>query len=82
MDQEGIYRKSGGNAQTKQVREGFEADSNYDISDPDLDIHSVTSAMKQYLRQLHVPLITHEAYQAFLDSGSKSNRALIWLNRC
>lgn len=71
MDQEGIYRKSGGTAQTKQVREGFEADGNYDISDPDLDIHSVTSAMKQYLRQMKIPLITHDSYQPFLDAGSK-----------
>lgn len=71
MDVEGVYRKSGGTSQVNQVRSGFEADSEYDISDPDLDIHSVTSALKNYFRRLPVPLITYDVYDQFLEAGRK-----------
>ncbi|KAK2764282.1 Rho-type gtpase-activating protein [Arachnomyces sp. PD_36] len=68
MDMEGIYRKSGGSSQVQQIREGFEANpSDYDISDPDLDIHAVTSALKQYLRKLPMPLITFDVYDKLLE---------------
>ena len=69
MDMEGIYRKSGGAGQVKLVQQGFERDNNYDISDPDLDIHSVTSALKQYFRKLPVPLISFDVYDALLEAG-------------
>lgn len=69
MDVEGIYRKSGGNSQVQQVRDGFERDlNNGDISDPDLDIHAVTSGLKQYFRKLPVPLITYDVYDSLLDT--------------
>lgn len=65
---EGIYRKSGGSSQVQQIREGFEKNpSDYDISDPDLDIHAVTSALKQYLRKLPNPLITFDVYDKLLE---------------
>lgn len=69
MDVEGIYRKSGGSGQVNQVRAGFEKDPEYDISDPDLDIHAVTSALKQYFRRLPNPLITFEVYDELLAAG-------------
>ncbi|EMD85955.1 hypothetical protein COCC4DRAFT_175694 [Bipolaris maydis ATCC 48331] len=69
MDVEGIYRKSGGTSQVNQVRKGFETDSEHDISDPDLDIHSITSALKNYFRRLPVPLITFDVYDQFLEAG-------------
>jgi hypothetical protein len=71
MDVEGIYRKSGGTSQVNQVRSGFEADNDHDISDPDLDIHAVTSAVKNYFRRLPVPLITFAVYDQFLEAGRK-----------
>lgn len=71
MDVEGVYRKSGGTSQVNQVRSGFEADNEHDISDPDLDIHSVTSALKNYFRRLPVPLITYSVYDQFLEAGRK-----------
>lgn len=82
MDVEGIYRKSGGTSQVNQVRSGFEADNDHDISDPDLDIHAVTSAMKNYFRRLPVPLITFSVYDQFLEAGreyftSKSRKQLL-----
>lgn len=71
MDVEGIYRKSGGNSQVTQVKNGFEANNEYDITDPDLDIHAVTSALKNYFRRLPVPLITYDVYDQFLEAGRK-----------
>ncbi|KAH0365631.1 RhoGAP-domain-containing protein, partial [Aureobasidium melanogenum] len=69
MDMEGIYRKSGGSGQVKLIQQGFEKDGAYDISDPDLDIHAVTSALKQYFRKLPNPLITYEAYDPLLEAA-------------
>ncbi|ETN43640.1 uncharacterized protein HMPREF1541_02799 [Cyphellophora europaea CBS 101466] len=72
MDMEGIYRKSGGNSQVQQVRDAFERlhtdTSAIDevISDPDMDIHAVTSGLKQYFRKLPMPLITYEVYDKLL----------------
>ncbi|KAK2784900.1 Rho-type gtpase-activating protein [Onygenales sp. PD_12] len=68
MDAEGIYRKSGGSSQVQMIRDGFEKSADYDISDPDLDIHAVTSALKQYFRKLPTPLITYDVYDKLLDA--------------
>ncbi|KAK5112269.1 hypothetical protein LTR62_004430 [Meristemomyces frigidus] len=72
MEIEGIYRKSGGSGQVKIVQQGFEKDGNYDISDPDLDIHAVTSTLKQYFRRLPTPLITYDIYELLLAAGSSA----------
>ncbi|EAW07564.1 putative Rho GTPase activator Rga [Aspergillus clavatus NRRL 1] len=70
MDMEGIYRKSGASSAIQTIREGFErSPQDYDISDPDLDIHAVTSALKQYFRKLPTPLITYEVYETIIDTG-------------
>lgn len=78
MDVEGIYRKSGGNSQVQQVKEWFENPSkDFDLSDPDLDIHAVTSGLKQYFRRLPTPLITYDVYDKLLDTttiADKDNR--------
>ncbi|MBE7181077.1 MAG: hypothetical protein INR71_07690, partial [Terriglobus roseus] len=70
MDVEGVYRKSGGSGQVNAVRAGFERDANHDVSDPDLDIHAVTSCLKQYFRRLPVPLITFDVYDGLLEAAS------------
>ncbi|KAF2402018.1 RhoGAP-domain-containing protein [Trichodelitschia bisporula] len=69
MDVEGIYRKSGGSGQVNIVKGGFEKDNDYDISDPDLDIHAVTSTLKQYFRRLPTPLITFDVYDQLLEAS-------------
>lgn len=73
MDVEGIYRKSGGSGQVNQLKSGFEAiaptsTETFDISDVDLDIHAVTSTLKQYFRRLPVPLITYDVYDSLLEA--------------
>lgn len=74
MDVEGIYRKSGGSGQVNQVKAGFEQGEEYDISDPELEIHAVTSCLKQYFRRLPVPLITFDVYDYLLDAARVEDR--------
>lgn len=72
MDQEGIYRKTGGTSQINMIKDGFEKNfENYDISDPDLDITAVTSVLKQYFRKLPNPLLTFDVYERVLESNGK-----------
>ncbi|PYH81465.1 RhoGAP-domain-containing protein [Aspergillus uvarum CBS 121591] len=76
MDMEGIYRKSGASSAIQTIREGFErSPHDYDISDPDLDIHAVTSALKQYFRKLPTPLITFEVYENIIETGEITSQA-------
>lgn len=72
MDVEGIYRKAGGHAQQESIKVGFQNTDDYDISDPDLDIHAVSSVLKQYLRVMANPLLTYEIYDRIVDSTRKS----------
>lgn len=75
IDAEGIYRKSGGSGLVKTIQQGFDKDGgNYNISDPDLDIHAVTSALKQYFRKLPNPLITYEAYDGVLHAAQITDK--------
>ncbi|KAJ6783135.1 hypothetical protein PWT90_01433 [Aphanocladium album] len=73
MDQEGIYRKTGGNSQVNQIKEGFEKSEHFDISDPDMDITAVTSVLKQYFRKLPMPLLTFDVYDRVLESNAISD---------
>ncbi|KAL2865338.1 putative Rho GTPase activator Rga [Aspergillus lucknowensis] len=76
MDMEGIYRKSGASSAIQTIREGFErSPQDYDISDLDLDIHAVTSALKQYFRKLPVPLITYDVYEKIIETGEITSRS-------
>lgn len=71
MDAEGIYRKSGGSGQVKMIQEGFDRVDDFDISDPSIDIASVTSVLKQYFRKLPTPLLTFDVYDRVLESAGK-----------
>lgn len=71
MDAEGIYRKSGGSGQVKMIQEGFDRVDDFDISDPSIDIASVTSVLKQYFRKLPTPLLTFDVYDRVLESASE-----------
>lgn len=82
MDVEGIYRKSGGQSQVLQVKDVFERSNptatsieiSEVISDSDMDIHAVTSGLKQYLRKLATPLITFDVYDSLLATTAIDNR--------
>lgn len=74
MDYEGIYRKSGGAAQMRSIQLSFEQGLDPDLTDDDEynDICAVTSILKQYFRELPIPLITFELYPKFLDAIGKA----------
>lgn len=70
MDYEGIYRKSGGSAQSKAITNLFER-GDYDAfnlkdSDSFNDISSVTSVLKSYFRALPNPLLTYTLHESFV----------------
>lgn len=53
------------------IKDSFETSppqQNLEISDPDLDIHAVSSTLKQYFRRLPNPLITYEVYDKVLET--------------
>lgn len=76
MEYEGIYRKTGGSSQSKQIQQLFERGDYdaFDLADVEAfnDISSVTSTLKTYFRQLPNPLLTHGLHESFVAAASKS----------
>lgn len=74
MEYEGIYRKTGGSSQSKQITQLFERGDYdaFDLADVDAfnDISSVTSVLKTYFRSLPNPLFTHELHESFVTAAS------------
>ncbi|KAI8355635.1 hypothetical protein EDC96DRAFT_264281 [Choanephora cucurbitarum] len=70
MDYEGIYRKSGGVGQMRQIQQAFEKGDLPDLIDEEKwnDICAVTSVLKQYFRDLPNPLFTYELHPKFMDA--------------
>ncbi|KAG0748745.1 hypothetical protein G6F23_001636 [Rhizopus arrhizus] len=75
LDYEGIYRKSGGAAQTKAIQLAFDQGDSVDLCNEDEfnDVCAITSALKQYFRELPNPLITFESYQELIDISIMDN---------
>uniref|UniRef100_A0A060T1E4 ARAD1C15928p n=1 Tax=Blastobotrys adeninivorans TaxID=409370 RepID=A0A060T1E4_BLAAD len=69
---EGIYRKSGGKSHITSIEDAFahRQESKYDevLSG---DISGATSALKQYLRYLPVPLVTYDVYDDYIRAGGE-----------
>ena len=76
MEYEGIYRKTGGSSQSKQITQLFERGDYeaFDLADLDSfnDVSSVTSVLKTYFRQLPNPLLTHKLHESFVVASSES----------
>ncbi|KDN50825.1 RhoGAP-domain-containing protein [Tilletiaria anomala UBC 951] len=70
MDYEGIYRKSGGTSQLKLITQLFERRQPFDLDDQSRfnDISAVTSVLKNYFRELPVPLLTYELHEQFVEA--------------
>jgi hypothetical protein len=75
MEYEGIYRKTGGSSQSKQITQLFEKGDydSFDLADVEVfnDISSVTSVLKTYFRQLPNPLLTHALHESFVAAASE-----------
>lgn len=69
---EGIYRKSGGKSHITAIEDAFahRQESKYDevLSG---DISGATSALKQYLRYLPIPLVTYDVYDDYIRAGGE-----------
>ncbi|WWC71939.1 uncharacterized protein I206_105898 [Kwoniella pini CBS 10737] len=74
MEYEGIYRKTGGSSQSKQITQLFERGDYdaFDLTDLEIfnDISSVTSVLKTYFRSLPNPLLTHALHESFVAAAS------------
>ncbi|KAG0316450.1 hypothetical protein BGZ99_006907 [Dissophora globulifera] len=70
LDVEGIYRRSGMAAEARQMVQAYDAGLQPDLMDTSIyqDICSITSVLKQYLRNLPDPLIPYNLYQDFLEA--------------
>ncbi|KAL9546432.1 hypothetical protein MBANPS3_006663 [Mucor bainieri] len=70
MDYEGIYRKSGGVGQMRQIQQSFEKGEIPNLIDEEKwnDICAITSVLKQYFRELPNPLFTYELHSKFMDT--------------
>ncbi|KAF9317025.1 hypothetical protein BG003_001299 [Podila horticola] len=70
LELEGIYRRSGMSAESRKLVEAFNNDHPPDLTDPEIyqDICSITSALKQFLRNLPEPLIPSSLYDGFMDA--------------
>lgn len=81
MEYEGIYRKTGGSSQSKQITQLFEKGDydSFDLSDTEVfnDISSVTSVLKNYFRQLPNPLLTHALHESFVTAACRSSSLLL-----
>ncbi|KZO95564.1 RhoGAP-domain-containing protein [Calocera viscosa TUFC12733] len=77
MDYEGIYRKTGGSSQCKNITQLFEK-GNYeafDLNDVQAfnDVSSITSVLKTYFRSLPNPLFTHALHEKFVIAGENND---------
>ncbi|CAM9886820.1 unnamed protein product [Lampetra planeri] len=66
---EGIYRKSGANTKVKELRQQLDNDVN-SVNLDDYQVHVIGSVLKQWLRELPVPLMTFDLYDEFLRAVS------------
>jgi len=74
LDHEGIYRKNGGNSQSKLITQLFERGdySTFDLLDSERfnDVSSITSVLKSYFRTLPNPLLTFVLHDEFMFASS------------
>lgn len=77
MQQEGIYRISGNQTEVRELSRQF---GSMDFQPPDhTPLHTVSGALKLYLRELNPPLIPFEFYSSFMNSQSKDEKIILFL---
>lgn len=65
MDQEGLFRLSGGKAEIESMRTSIDRGGDVNFAHV-YDSHSVSGLVKMFLRDLPEPLLTYEAYPSFI----------------
>lgn len=74
MDSEGIYRRSGGAGQTREIQQLFDQGKVPDLTDDVSkwnDISAITSVLKLYFRNLPDPLFTFALHDNFIQAIRK-----------
>ena len=91
LEDQGLYRVVGvasrvnkliQSALIKHKSTNADATGNRDFSTEDWEIRTVTSALKQFFRNLPEPLMTFRLHQAFIHAASKSQAFLSSLASC
>ena len=79
LDTEGIYRKPGSKSQIDAILEQFGPTGDPKVGEELLggEIQAVSSAVKQYLRGLSIPVISYDAYEAFIAAGNSQNSEML-----
>uniref|UniRef100_A0A8C2K2T2 Myosin IXb n=1 Tax=Cyprinus carpio TaxID=7962 RepID=A0A8C2K2T2_CYPCA len=72
---EGIYRKSGSACRAKELHHLLEKNPQA-VSFDNYPIHTITGLVKQWLRELPDPLMTHSLYNDFLYAVGRSARSI------
>eukprot|EP00794_Sanderia_malayensis_P009068 gene9068-10036_t len=72
-DVEGLFRIAGSAAKIKKLRAAFDAGI-VDLNEFENDVHAVTGVLKQYLRELPDPLLTHELYEDWIKASNITER--------
>ncbi|XP_070548003.1 rho GTPase-activating protein 32-like isoform X1 [Ptychodera flava] len=65
---DGIYRLSGVASNIQRLRQEFDSENDPDMADYINDIHSVSSVLKLYFRELPNPLLTYQLYDKFAEA--------------
>ncbi|XP_061175080.1 rho GTPase-activating protein 24-like isoform X1 [Saccostrea echinata] len=78
LEVEGIFRLPGRNLLIKDLKERFDSAERVIFDDDEVDVHTVASLLKLYLRELPQSVIPAEYYQKFMNialrfQGSQSN---------
>lgn len=71
MDYEGIYRKTGGTSQIKQITQLFDASDAVSFEEDSWDITAITSVLKNFFRALENPLYPYELYNELVSAAGE-----------
>ncbi|XP_067294688.1 oligophrenin-1 [Pseudorasbora parva] len=76
LTQEGVYRTVGSNIQVQKLLNAFfdsKCPADVDFNTIDMDIKTITSAMKFYLRSLNEPLMTYSLHGELILAAKSEN---------
>ncbi|KAL3884653.1 hypothetical protein ACJMK2_024775 [Sinanodonta woodiana] len=76
---DGIYRLSGITSNIQKLRLAFDEDRVPDLTSENYlqDIHSISSLLKMYFRELPNPLLTYQLYDKFADAVKDEDNKLL-----
>lgn len=72
MKHEGLFRIPGNAKKVAKLKAAFDA-GEVDLTDFDKDPHSLAGALKQYLRELPDPIMTHTLYNEWMHTMRLGN---------